>query len=188
MRQKYRCKLKLCHLFICGLYFMYLYIILRQRIEDFICYKSAPWLNQSCDKKIRGDELSQLHSFASRSCRLQLPSITNTIWDIVILKIWKVIYTMERDWPKTEWAITSNLAWTSQMLAYMSFSHTQLKVSVRSLYVWILLLRAHRLVKTSYLVFKQHFFCFHDISSFQTPLIGCPTVVLYTDTSTFPLW
>ena len=56
---------------------MYLYIILRQRIGDFICYKSAQWLNQSCDKKIRGDELIQLHSFASRSCRLQLPSIAN---------------------------------------------------------------------------------------------------------------
>ena len=69
----------MCHLFICGLYFMYLYIILKQRIEGFICYKSAQWLNQSCDKKIRGDELIQLHSFASRSCRLQLPSITNTI-------------------------------------------------------------------------------------------------------------
>ena len=89
-RQKW-CKLKLCHLFICGLYFMYLYIILRQRIEDFICYKSDQWLNQSCDKKIRRDELNQLHLFASRSCRLQLPSITNTIWDRVILKIWKVI-------------------------------------------------------------------------------------------------
>ena len=79
VRQKYRCKLKFCHLFICGLYFMYLYIILRQRIEDFICYKSAQWFNQSCDKKIRGDKLIQLHSFASRSCRLQPPSITNTI-------------------------------------------------------------------------------------------------------------
>ena len=81
VRQKYRCKLKLCHLFICGLYFMYLYIILRQRIEDFICYKSAQWLNQSYDKKLCGDELIQLDSFAiaSRSCRLQLPIITNTI-------------------------------------------------------------------------------------------------------------